>query len=270
MEDFQGLAQTLTLISLPLEVIFTMLNVTGGNGDGGANDVVASWDGLFNTNVSDADFSHMTLSSITPYFGNLWAAHHIRVFGPGTYSFDTSCTVVDLEAGTSDCQRPLEAGQTERYLTMTVAEGQVGAHIMFDWSVNLNIDVVNVWDINGAFDISNNPGTGVLYNGLGYGPYPWSGAPAADTSWRLVSTDNDGDGIPGVPMVDGRFPGFSASFNLFVGSGIACEPTKENNDCGTREHNPVVEDPDLGGGSAFGIAAIYLLWLGMRFGYRRK
>jgi len=135
---------------------FTMLNGVGQNASGGANDVVASWDGLYNTTVSDTDFSHMTFSSITPYFGELWTAHHIRVYGPGTYRFDATCTVADLEAGISDCSTNSFAGaQTERYITMIVGTGQIGAHILFDWSGNDNIDVVNVWDVNAEF----NPGT---------------------------------------------------------------------------------------------------------------
>jgi hypothetical protein len=59
---------------------------------------------------------------------------------------------------------------------------------------------------------------------LGYGPYPWSGPPALDTKWRLASTDNDSDGIAGVPMVDGAFIGFNANFNLFVASGEVVVP----------------------------------------------
>ena len=70
-------------------------------------------------------------------------------------------------------------------ITVCVLEkgSEVGAHILFDWSVNLNIDVLQAWNVDSIFDISANPGTGVLYNGVGYGPYPWSGAPAADTSY---------------------------------------------------------------------------------------
>jgi len=254
---------------------FTMFDDAGLNANGGTNDVVAKWDGLYNTNESDADFSHMTLSTITPYFGALWTAHHIRVFGPGTYSFDTTCTVAELEAGMGGpgnlCNNPLDAGQTQQFITMTVAAGQVGAHILFDWSVNLNIDVLNVWDIDSEFDISTNPGSGVLYNGAGYGPYPWSGAPAANTSWRLASTDNDGDGVPGIPMVDGAFIDFNANFNLFVGSGSACVPTVINSFCGTIEVNVEVSDPDLGAGSTniYSLIALYLMMLGSVFAYRR-
>ena len=37
-------------------------------------------------------------------------------------------------------------------LRMTVPAGMVGAHILFDWNTTDNIDVVNVWDIDGVWD----------------------------------------------------------------------------------------------------------------------
>jgi len=275
MEDgaFIGFNANFNLDIISTGSNFTMFDAGGANANGGTNDVVASWDGLFNADESDADFTHMSLSSITPYFGKLWTAHHVRVFGPGTYTFDTTCTVAQLENGEGGpgalCNGPLGAGQSEQFVTMTVGAGQIGAHILFDWDVTLNIDVLNVWDINSEFDISTNPGTGVLYNGAGFGPYPWSGAPAANTSWRLASTDGDADGIPGIAMEDGAFIGFNANFNLFVGSGAVCVPTDANNHCGTKEVNIPVEKPTFSG-SAFSLLALYLTWLFIRFNSRRK
>ena len=116
-----------------------------------ANDVAATWNGVTTTDVADTNFSNMTIASTTPFFGSLWTAHNIRVFGPGTYSFDTTCTVAQLEAGTTVCNNALDPGQTEQFLTMTVGPDQIGVHILFDWSVNKNIDVVNVYDINAEF-----------------------------------------------------------------------------------------------------------------------
>ncbi len=202
---------------------FTMLDGNGANVNGGANDVAAAWNGVTTTDIADTNFNNMTLSSNTPFFGATWTAHHIRVFGPGTYSFDTTCTTAQLEAGVSDCNNPLQAGQQEQYLTMTVDPGQIGVHMLFNWNGNDDIDVVNVYDINAEFTTA---APGALYTGGDYGPYPWSGAPAANTKWRLASTDDDGDGIAGVPMVDGAFIDFNANFNLFVGSGetVTIEP----------------------------------------------
>ena len=209
---------------------FTMLNSDGTNANGGANDVAATWNGVTTTDIADTNFSNMTIASTTPFFGALWDAHHIRVFSEGTYTFDTTCTVVQIEAGITDCNNPLQgppAVQTEQYMTMTVGPGQIGAYMLFNWSGNNNIDVVNVYDINAVFttDVA-----GGLYTQGGYGPYPWSGAPdPATTKWRLASTDSDGDGIAGVPMVDGAFIGSNANFNLLVGSGETKEVKPEPN-----------------------------------------
>jgi len=68
-------------------------------------------------------------------------------------------------------------------LDFTVGAGQVGGHILFNWGATTDIDVVNVWDVYGG---------------------------------RYTSTDVDGDGILGLGMIDGAFPGFSANFSTFI------------------------------------------------------
>jgi len=114
--------------------------------------------------------SGATLASPTPFFGELWTTNTIRLFNtPGTYTFNTI----------QDGNPPL---------SMTVKPGQVGAHMLFDWSVNKDIDVVVVWD---------------------YG--------CGDA--QLVTTDPDGDGIIGTKMVDGPFKGFNAAFDLKTVAG---------------------------------------------------
>ena len=189
---------------------FTMLNPAGTT-FGGTNDVVFDWDESENTDVASTNFN-MTIASALPqpFFGNLWTAHHVRVFGPGTWSFDTTCTVVQLEAGVSACNNPLVGDQVERFITMTVPAGQVGVHILFDWNGTENIDVVNVWerdavwiDPDGDTTTKNN-----VYDGVS------GDAPDVTLPWKLVSTDFDADGINGSPMVDGPFIGFFANFNV--------------------------------------------------------
>lgn len=192
---------------------FTMLTPTGIP-FGGTNDVVYAWDGTFNTAVSGAGSTNfnMTIASALPqpFFGFPWTAHHIRVFGPGTYKFNTDCTTAQLEAGTCT-----ENADPSKNITMTVGSGQIGAHMLFNWNVSANIDVVNVWNQNALW---NDPdGTGVSKNNLWVGER-WEG-PAGftvnpATTWALVSTDNDGNGINGVPMIDGPFIGYNANFNL--------------------------------------------------------
>jgi len=199
---------------------FTMLNPEGMS-FGGTNDVVFDWDETFNTDETDTDFTKMLISSALPqpFFSFLWTAHHIRVYGPGTYSFDTTCTTTQLEAGTVLCNNPLGVGQVQRDITMTVGAGQVGVHILFDWGkpdggspcgvANCDMDIVNVWEQNAIW---NDPdGQASPVNNLFQGE---AGTPHDVTQpWKLVSTDLNADGINGSPMVDGPFIGFYANFN---------------------------------------------------------
>lgn len=195
---------------------FTMLN-TDGVVIGGTNDVAATWDGLYESSVSSTNFSHMSLSSTTPFFAYNWTTHHIRVFGPGTYTIDTTCTVAQMEAGVSVCNNPLAIGQTQQHYTFTVGADQIGGHMLFDWNTSTNIDIVDVWSTNAVF------GPSAMHTGA-------SGGNPANTVWALMSTDWDGDGINGVKMIDGPFINFSANYNLnavpipaafwLIGSGL--------------------------------------------------
>lgn len=165
---------------------FTMLD-PGGGFTGGANDVAMSWDGTVFTSSSDytgpGSVSNMTLTSATPFFGLPWTAHDIQVFAPGTYTFNTA-----LGGGVA------ETGP----LNLTVGTGQLGAHMLFNWSSNSNIDVVVLWNANGVF--GNNAAQQTL---------------TGTAVWNSVSIDGNGDGIPGTPMVaGGPFAGFNANFNL--------------------------------------------------------
>ena len=108
-----------------------------------------------------------SVASTATFFGLTWTAHDGTTFGPGTYSFDT------LTGGV--------------YTGVEVGAGQIGGHILFDWGATADIDVVNVWDVNG-----------------------------------LVYTSTDGiatnpvnpDGVRGYGMLDGAFPGFNANFDF--------------------------------------------------------
>ncbi|TCK19381.1 uncharacterized protein DUF5011 [Thiogranum longum] len=175
---------------------FTMLTPTG-DFQNGANDIVATWDGTFNTSVSDSNFN-MTLATATPtpYEGSVWTAHNIRVFGPGSYQFDVDCTPAQIQAGITDCPVTDLDKPEGRVLTLDVGPNQLGAHILFDWSTTSNIDVVNLWNIDGAFTSPSGflGVTGRIFN--------------------LVSIDANGNNFSGVPMVDGPFIGFHANFNL--------------------------------------------------------
>jgi len=189
---------------------FTMLNPAGTT-FGGTNDVVFDWDESELTDVASTNFNMTIVSALPqPFFGNLWTAHHVRVFGPGSYSFDATCTVAQLEAGVSACNNPLVGDQTERFITMTVPAGHAGVHILFDWNGTENIDVVNVWAKNAVWDDPDGSATtkNNLFDGVS------GDAPDVTAPWKLVSTDFDADGINGSPMVDGPFIGFFANFNV--------------------------------------------------------
>lgn len=158
---------------------FTMINPSG-DFVGGATDIFASWDGSLYTVDDPANQQanlFMNSAEPQPFFGFPWDAHDIRAFGPGSYSIATS------------------RGNT---LDMVVGENQIGAHMLFDWNGNNDIDVVLVWDINAVF--AGAPGVGD--NG------------AKGKAFTFAVVDSDGDGIPGIPMADGPFEGFNANFNL--------------------------------------------------------
>lgn len=188
---------------------FTMLDKVG-KVFGGTNDIIFNWDQSLNTAESDLNFN-MKISSEGPwpFFDFVWSAHHTRAFGPGTYSFDSGCTVAEVE--TTGCPAG-SAANTGPAVTMTVGAGQVGAHILFDWSSSKNIDVVNVWNIDAVWDRHGDTDLiNKLYDGeAGLAPDPLK-------PWKLVSTDVNGDDVNGSPMVDGPFGGFYANFNAGPG-----------------------------------------------------
>jgi hypothetical protein len=185
---------------------FSMNTPDPGVAFGGANNVKGIWDGTLNTNIASTNFN-MTLSSTTPFFGIPWTAHHIRVFGPGTYIFESGCSIAQLESGVAAC-----GGAT---MTMTVNPGQMGGHMLFNWNGNNNIDVVNVWDINAVYD-GGAPDSRMWTGGTCAGTnLPCKNA-LKDTKWFGASTDVDGDSVPSLGMVDGPFSGYNANFNLRV------------------------------------------------------
>ena len=165
---------------------FTMLTGKGGF-QGGTNDVAMTRDGTVFTSSSDytgpGGLSNMTLSSPTVFSGYNWTAHDIQVFAPGTYSFNPALGGGAAETGTQ---------------FLTVGAGQLGAHMLFDWNGNLNIDVSILWNANGVF------GNDLIQQTL-----------TGTAVWNAVSIDGDANGIPGIKMQPGGpFANFNANFNL--------------------------------------------------------
>jgi hypothetical protein len=160
-------------------------NFSGGNFT--MYDPTGGINGAFNDITGFVDPVAMTwnVASVTPFFGLPWSASGGTLFGEGTHTVN-----VNGDGAT--------AGQGTGNVTFTVGAGQVGGNINFAWGATTGIDVFNVWNIT--------PGSVA-------GTYNW------------VSTDIDVNGIPGLGMIDGPFPNFSANFNFT--STVAAAPVPE-------------------------------------------
>ena len=152
---------------------FVMLD-PAGNGVGVFPDLIGSYEDS-SALGADGGITSMDFSSPTPFFSAIWDARDQQVFVDNNTVSIEAC----LPDGSVSCTAPAP-------MTMTVDDGQWGAHMLFDWSFAASIDVVNVWDV--TYDE-----TGVI---------------------KLISTDDDGNGVRGVGMVDGAFVGFNANFDL--------------------------------------------------------
>lgn len=177
---------------------FTMVSASNGL-TGGTNDVTFTWDGTYRTAVVTDGSYNATLSSPTAFSGKKWTAHHVNVYGPGTYTFYTGCA----SGGVASTTYNPSCGSGATYV-LTVPSGQVGAHMLFNWSTSTDIDVVILWDMNKSWAQT---GTTSAFQGT---------ANTVDTVWNGVSIDTniDPDDYSGTKMIDGPFVGQSANFNV--------------------------------------------------------
>lgn len=188
--------------------------VYGGHGYtlGATNNVTFTWDGSVFTSSADytgpGGASNATISSPTNLLGISWTMHDAQIFGPGTYSFNTS-----LGGGVAETSM----------MSMTVGAGQLGVHMLMDWNENYNIDILNVWNLNSTFSncasaTADPAALNCLWTGSTGGSNPAGNS--VSTVFLLASTDNDGDGTLGIPMVQGgpfydtQDGGFNFNFNL--------------------------------------------------------
>jgi hypothetical protein len=200
---------------------FTFLSAGGYLAGLGTNDVSMTWDG--NAYNASSDYTgpggpaNITASSTTAFFGYTWVAHDIQVFTPGSYTFD-----VTLDGGNPE---GLGFNAGARFMNVTVGTGQLGMHMLFDWSGENNIDMFVVMTGNSVF------GSGVgtnraqtppcsattkncLWTGKGWVGNLSTNAPSGNQKWMLASVDGNGDGVMGIPMAaGGPFAGFNANFN---------------------------------------------------------
>lgn len=213
---------------------FTMVSASDGL-TGGTNDVTFTWDGTYRTSVVNDGTNNATLSSPSPFSGKKWTAHHVNVYGPGTYTFYTGCA----SGGIASTTYNPSCGTGVTY-TLTVGAGQVGAHMLFNWSTSSDIDVVILWDMNKSWAQT---GTVSAFNA--------GGTNTINTVWNGVSvdTDNDPDTYTGTKMVDGPFVGQSANFNvngiLPVGATSSAGATISSG-AGTVTVSSVVDKASLG------------------------
>jgi hypothetical protein len=215
---------------------FTMLDRSGMT-FGGTNDIVFTWDGTCYSSVAEAEAGpiNMTMGSASnfPFFGFPWTAHDIKVYCPGgPYTVDTCNPVVT----------PPNCGP----LSFTVPADHVGGHILLDWNITKDIDVAIVWNNSTGGSWQNVVTGGDLYQG------PSGPTPALDEYYDCISVDADGDGVPGIAMVDGPFRGFRANFN-FKTTMNDCHAKDSDNDgipdhkdnCSDTPNGPLI--PDGGG-----------------------
>jgi hypothetical protein len=191
---------------------FTMLTPNGAM-QGGTNDVAMTWDGNGFSASSDytgpGSTANVTAASTFPFSSNVWTAHDIQVFTPGSYSFNVTLGGGAPETGT---------------LSATVGSGQLGMHMLFDWGGNNNLDVFVVASPSGVFGSGvgtstvaspcTSTATNCLWTGKGWVGGLASNAPTGGQKWMLTSVDGNGDGVPGIPMpLGGAFQLFNANFN---------------------------------------------------------
>lgn len=182
---------------------FTIVDAGGGT-IAGSNDVHFAWDRTLKTSVAaSGQVSNATISTSCLFFGQTMLVHDVAVYGPGTYTVYTGCA-----AGSPGCGAGLP-------VTFTVNGNEIGGHMLYDWNLSTNYDIVNVWRPKAVF------GPSTLWTGA-------CGANPADKVWDWMSNDADGDGINGI-WIEGEGCSFdcpSLNFNLMettnCNDGNAC------------------------------------------------
>lgn len=197
-----GVAQAYTPTVTTLNNNFTMVGATNGN-TGGTNDVTFTWDGTYRTSIEADGLYNATLSSPTAFAGKKWTAHHVNVYGPGTYTFNANCPSGGVTSTTYNPTCITTPGLAQ---TLTVPPGKVGAHMLFNWSTSTDIDVIVVWDMNKSWNLTGTASPFNITTNVG--------GNTADTVWNGVSIDADADTFSGAAMIDGPFSGQSANFSV--------------------------------------------------------
>lgn len=168
------------------EYEFIMIDASG-NAFGGIEEINFNWDGSLYTDPATQTAANMSMSSDAFFFGAQMVFHDIRGFGPGDYSF------TDANGNT---------------LTMQISEGQIGAHLLLDYNGSNDIDLLVVWDMERSSVGTKGESNHFCKSG---------------NTLNLVTSDGNGDGISGIPFVEGPFVGFSPVFNVTTSPFSAAE-----------------------------------------------
>ena len=72
----------------------------------------------------------------------------MNIYGPGVYTFNVGCPAGDPACTTASISMRYE---------LTVPNGYLGAHMLFDWSTTTNTNIVQLWKLNTSW---NDPSTG--------------------------------------------------------------------------------------------------------------
>ncbi|MCK9419487.1 MAG: hypothetical protein M0R70_08940 [Nitrospirae bacterium] len=217
--------QALAAVQTSYNNNFTMISAGGLAITGGMNDVIFKWDGTQRHSVATgSQVSNCAFSSTTRFYGATWATHDVVLYGPGTYTVYSLCPGGSPGCGLTDATHPP--------ITFTVGADELGVHYQFNWTVSTDIDMINIFTRHAAFlpspMCSNYPSSSTEQT-VGCGgsascetaqqpaDHP---CPDPDTQrtkvWDLMSRDVDGDGINGLPFVDGPFVGFSGNMSIMV------------------------------------------------------
>jgi len=186
----------------------------GGIPAGGTNDVAFEITGPLYTSVSAAGAGGVngTITSDNPFFGFPWTTQ-VWLYGTGTYTVYDGCASGDPGCGTGTA------------LTFTVGAGEMGGHILFNWSGYTNLDLVTVWSPNTTYAAVN--GAYEFFEGVDNTP-PDGVANTAATTFSWVSIVSKGS-VMGAEA--GDMEGYGPNFNLQAPAAtVACTVDADCND----------------------------------------
>jgi hypothetical protein len=168
----------------------------GGFVAGGTNDVAFEITGPLYTSVPGAGAAvNGTIASDNAFFGKTWTTQ-VWLYGPGTYTVYDGCAPGNPGCGTGTA------------LTFVVGAGEMGGHILFNWSTYSNLDLVTVWSPNTTWATVN--GAASFFTGIDNTP-PDGAANTKDTTFSWVAIKSKGSVMTAEA---GDMAGYGPNFSL--------------------------------------------------------